>query len=380
MESQPLYNSLTKVEYLITFNAFIYGYILSRLFVGWGRILSNRRHVVFSLEHILWSVYAFFMLLTLWWYSWLDLTTITSRSVSFYASIIPPFIMYLISSLYFQDVREGRVTNLIQESRYQRRQGAILYFALYFFHLVKAMWDPEKSNSIVFFILGLSVCTIVFCSRKRWTGHAMLVVGFTGITLYMIHIPSFFETQRWTVQNFSFSEYLVTFITFVYGFIVAKFLDGWSFFLKNRKLIRFNVDYILWTLLVFGLIIDYWWSLYDRSVPSSKTFSYFLLSLFVPIGFSLLASLLFNDKATVLRSQDNFTKNHKLIFGVFVGIFSADFICSVILNSRNITHIQNIFLMAAGLLCFCAFLHKSIRMQRLVLILGWVLLVSHNLI
>lgn len=31
-----LSNSLTKVEYLITFNAFIYGYILSRFFAGWG--------------------------------------------------------------------------------------------------------------------------------------------------------------------------------------------------------------------------------------------------------------------------------------------------------------------------------------------------------
>jgi hypothetical protein len=379
MESGPLYNSLTKVEYLITFNAFIYGYILSRFFSGWGRIISNRRHVVFSVEHILWSVYAFFMLLSLWWYSWLDLKTITDRAVSFYGSIVSPFIMYLISSLYFQEVRDGKMTNLVHESKFQRKKGAVLYFVLYLFHLIRAISDPTKGGTIKFFILGLTVCVIVFCFRKKWAGHCMLVAGFTGITMYMMNIPSYFQTHRWTVDEFSFSEYLVTFITFVYGFIVAKFLEGWTAFLKNRRIVRFNIDYIFWTLLVFGLIIDYWWRLYERSVPSSKTFGYFVLSLFVPIGFSLLSSLLFNDNAIALRAQDNFSRNQRLIFGVFVGIFLFDFLGSVIINSRSIIHIENVFLIGAVLLCFCALVKRGIATQRVILILAWILLVSHNI-
>ncbi|HYC84444.1 MAG TPA: hypothetical protein VEB86_04445, partial [Chryseosolibacter sp.] len=344
MDAQ-LYNSLTKVEYLITFNAFIYGFILSRFFSGWGRIISNRRHVVFSLEHILWSVYAFFMLLSLWWYSWLDIETITLRSVSFYASIVSPFIMYLISSLYFQHVREGKVTNLVTESKFQRKKGAVLYFFLYLFHLLNSVSDPSKSGTIKFFVLGLGVCSVVFWSRHRWTGHSMLVVGFAGILVFMCQIPSYFATPRWLADQFSFSEYLVTFITFVYGFIVAKFLEGWTAFLKNRRLIRFNIDYILWTLLVFGLIIDYWWRLYERSLPSSRTFGYFVLSLVVPIGFSFLSSLLFNDRTNAIRAQDHFRRNQKLIFGIFVAVFFFDFLGSVIINARNIVHVDNIFLL-----------------------------------
>jgi hypothetical protein len=376
-----LIHSLTKVEYLITFNAFIYGYILSRFFSGWGRIISNRRNIIFSIEHILWSVFAFFMLLSLWWYSWLDLGGITQRSLSFYASIVSPFLMYMISSLYFPPISEGKITNLGRDSKFQRRQSAVLYFILYLFHLIRAIFVGVRVEAIAYFIVGLIVCVIVFYSRKRWIGQANLAIAFIVIVIYMINIPSFVDTELWMLDDFSFSEYLVTFITFVYGFIVAKFLEGWTFFLKNRRSIRFNIEYILWTLLVFGLIVDYWWGLYERSLPSSRNFGYFVLSLMVPIGFYLLASLLFSTGTiSALRSQDNFTRNHKLIFGAFLSIFLFDFVGSLIIKSRDLIDVENLFLLFAVILCCSAIIRDSFRLQRAVLILGWILLMAHNLI
>lgn len=289
--------------------------------------------------------------------------------------------MYMISSLYFPDLSEGKITNLGSDSKFQRRQSAVLYFILYTFHLLRALLDNGRFYTVAYFVIGMIVCVIVFYSRKRWIGQVTLVVAFVVISTYMANIPSYYGTENWSVENFSFSEYLVTFITFLYGFIVAKFLEGWTFFLKNRRIIRFNIEYILWTLLVFGTLVDFWWNLYNRTLPSSKGFGYFLLSLLLPIGFYLLASLLFEDnRVGALRSQNNFTRNHKLIFASFLGIFLVDFLDSVIIRSRAIVDIENLFILLTAILCSVAIARDGMLIQRSVLVLGWLLLLVHNLI
>lgn len=376
METQFV-NSLTKVEYLITFNAFIYGYIISRFFSGWGRILSNRRNIIFSFEHIMWSIFAFFMLISLWWYSWLDMKIITDRSIWFYASLISPFIMYLVSSLYLPDQTQEKKVNLGKDSKFQRKQSAALYFLLFFYHFLFDLLN-NRYQTLIYFSIGMFFCFIVFYSRKRWIGQANLAIGFLVIITFMINLPSYHNPKYWVINDFSFSEYITIFITFLYGFIVAKFLEGWTFFIKNRRTIKFNLNYILWTLLAFGLMIDYWWGLYNRSIPSSRNFGTFFISLFVPIAFYLLVSLLFNDKTTVLRSQNNFLKNYKLIFGSFFGIFIFDFLGSLILHTRHIIHIENFFLLIAASLCIVAFSSEKVVIHRLALISGWLLLIAHN--
>lgn len=40
-----LFNSLTQAEYPVTFNAFIYSYIMTHFFSGWGRLISNRKYL-----------------------------------------------------------------------------------------------------------------------------------------------------------------------------------------------------------------------------------------------------------------------------------------------------------------------------------------------
>ena len=65
--------SLSKVEYLTTFNAFIFGYVVSRYLQEWGRLINRRRSVAFSVEHFLWPFLGFALLIDLWWSAWVRL-------------------------------------------------------------------------------------------------------------------------------------------------------------------------------------------------------------------------------------------------------------------------------------------------------------------
>lgn len=379
MTKDWLINSLTKVEYLVTFNAFIYGYIMSRFFAGWGRLISNRRNLIFSVEHVLWSVFAFLMLVSLWWYSWIGIKTLDTRSYTFYVSIFSPFVMYLISALYFQETSTSVVTDLGKDSRFQRRQSAVLYIILYFFLMVRDWLGPLEGKNTIYFVIGIIVCTIVLFSRKRWLGQVTLLAGFITIIVYMFNVPSFTSQEYWSFNGFTFAEYISTFLTFIYGFIVAKFLDGWSYFVLNRRTIRFHAEYLLWTALMFGLIIDFWWGLWNRSMGTSRYFSHLLLTMLIPIGFSMIASLLFNDTRYDTEGfQESFSKNSMMIFSFLIGIFSSDFIGSHFINGRPLWHIENLFLLIAIVICVVAIVLRNRKGHRIALLAGWITLIAHN--
>lgn len=373
-------NSLTKAEYLVTFNAFIYGYIMSRFFAGWGRLIGNRKNLIFSIEHVLWSVFAFLMLVSLWWYSWIGIKTLDTRSYTFYTSLISPFIMYLISSLYFPETVKNEVTDLGKDSRFQRRQSAVLYLILYVFLLVREYLGPLEGKNSVYFIIGIIVCLIGLFSKKRWLGQLTLMIGFITIIVYMFNVPSFKSEEYWSFNGFTFSEYITTFLTFIYGFIVAKFLDGWSYFVLNRRTIRLHVEYLLWTALMFGLIIDFWWGLWNRSMGTSRYFSHLLLTMLIPIGFSMIASLLFNDTRYDSEGfQESFSKNSVLIFSFLIVIFGSDFFGSHFISSRPVWHIENLFLLVSIIICVLAIAFRNKKGHRIALVAGWVTLLIHNI-
>jgi hypothetical protein len=379
MTKDWLINSLTQAEYLVTFNAFIYGYIMSRFFSGWGRLISNRKNLIFSIEHVFWSIFAFLMLVSLWWYSWVGIKTLDTRSYTFYTSLLSPFIMYLISSLYFPETVKNEVTDLGKDSRFQRRQSAILYIILYCFLLVREYLGPLEGQNAFYFIIGIVVCTIVLFSRKRWIGQLTLLVGFITIIVYMFNVPSFTSQEYWSFSGFTFAEYITTFLTFIYGFIVAKFLDGWSYFVLNRRTIRLHAEYLLWTALIFGLIIDFWWGLWNRSMGTSRHFSHLLLTMLIPIGFSMIASLLFNDTRYDSEGfQESFSKNSILIFSFLIAIFGSDFFGARFISGRPVWHIENLFLLTAIAVCVIAITLRNKKGHRIALLAGWATLIAHN--
>jgi hypothetical protein len=380
MNNSWFIHSLTKAEYLVTFNAFIYGYIMSRFFSGWGRLISNRKNLIFSIEHVLWSIFAFLMLVSLWWYSWIGIKTLDTRSYTFYTSLLSPFIMYLISSLYFPEIATSGITDLNKDSKFQRRQSAILYTILYVFLLVREFLGPQQGQNAIYFIIGIIVCVVVFFSKKRWIGQLTLGIGFVMIVVYMFNVPSFRSEEKWSFNSFSFSEYITTFLTFIYGFIVARFLDGWSFFVLKSRTVRVHFEFLLWSALMFGLIVDFWWGLWNRSVGTSTHFSHLLLTMLIPIGFFIISSLMFNDTQYDQENfQESFSKNSQMIFGVLISIFVSDFLGAWFISGRSFWHIENLYLLIAIITCLIAIVLRKKKGHRIALVAGWITLIAHNI-
>jgi hypothetical protein len=192
-------------------------------------------------------------------------------------------------------------------------------------------------------------------------------------------MPSYFDSIQWAINGFSFSEYTSVFITFIYGFIVAKFLDGWSYFIVNKKALKIHVFYVLWTILIFGLLVDFWWGLWDRNEIVSRRFVYFFVSLLVPFGFYIITSLLFPEKGAVKDEvNEGFKKNSKLIYASFIFIFLMDFITSQMLQINFLFGIENLYRLIAILLAGLGILINKKRMDWIVLVVSWVLLILHN--
>ena len=49
-------HGLTKVDYLTGFVSLLYAFSVSEFFIGWSKMLRNRQSIIFSTDHILFSM------------------------------------------------------------------------------------------------------------------------------------------------------------------------------------------------------------------------------------------------------------------------------------------------------------------------------------
>ena len=96
-----------------------------------------------------------------------------------------------------------------------------------------------------------------------------------------------------SIDNFTQTEYLVTFLTFIYSFIATQFFNGWGKWIQNIDNDRPSLNHILFSILCFVLLIDFWWISFPRSAGMAASLPAFFASLFSPIIFSVLAFNIF---------------------------------------------------------------------------------------
>jgi hypothetical protein len=195
-----------------------------------------------------------------------------------------------------------------------------------------------------------------------------------------VFMPEYTSSTKWLIKGFSFSEYVILFITFIYGFIVTKFLSGWTYFVINKKSIRINASFISWTLVIFGLMIDYWWGMWERSGTTGLAYIYFLVSLIPVVGFYLISSLLFPEDTPAKGSfVDYFTKNARTIYLLFMMIFISDFFNSWLVGLNILFGVENLFRLIGALLCLAGIIRNTTTMNRVILFFAWTLLLTHLL-
>jgi len=96
-----LMKNFTQTEYLIIFVAILYGYVASVFFIGWGTLIRSFKLHEVHWYHLVWTVFAFVLLVDIWWGSWLKTERLVSNIGYFYASLVQPLIFYFLGIALF---------------------------------------------------------------------------------------------------------------------------------------------------------------------------------------------------------------------------------------------------------------------------------------
>lgn len=118
------------VEYLMVFNAIIYAYVVAEYFVGWGVIIRNRKTTKIYWQHILWTVFAFVLLIQNWWGIWPRTGMINDNVGYFCYSIVPIILFHLISVILFPNPNKEEED--LKVYFYENTRWLFSLFAIYF--------------------------------------------------------------------------------------------------------------------------------------------------------------------------------------------------------------------------------------------------------
>ena len=86
----------TQIEYLVIFIAILYGYATSVFFIGWGSLIREFKFKEVHWYHIGWTIFAFILLVDMWWSAWMKTSLVVRNIGYFYASIVQPLILYFL--------------------------------------------------------------------------------------------------------------------------------------------------------------------------------------------------------------------------------------------------------------------------------------------
>ncbi|MEP4532344.1 MAG: hypothetical protein ABJ004_04610 [Cyclobacteriaceae bacterium] len=96
------------------------------------------------------------------------------------------------------------------------------------------------------------------------------------------------------ILGFSKVEYLITFQSIIFAFVATMFLDGWGLMLRFRKRIKADFIYLLFSFVLFCVMLIHWWNLFGRAYKMSRSMLEFLSIIPYTAIFYFAAVLLFD--------------------------------------------------------------------------------------
>lgn len=196
LEKMPdVIEGFSQIEYLLIFNAIVFGAIASEYFSGWGGMLRNRSNVIFSPLQFTWTVFAFLLLVQNWFGIWPRAKFVNDGIGFFYFSLIPMLLFYLISVILFPHTKYNATIDF--KSHYDKNARALyIIFGLYLIFTIIGSFvyqevdkgDVFKQNAIR--IIGIILCIFsAFYNKKKWLHVIFLVLNFIGIIIFTLQIP-----------------------------------------------------------------------------------------------------------------------------------------------------------------------------------------------
>ena len=171
--------------------------------------------------------------------------------------------------------------------------------------------------------------------RNRKVFRYILISGLCIVLSYIIlSTLQVLPVSRISPEHISYTkvEHLTIFISFIYGFVVAVYLKGWSYVVKGWKSIRYSWSHLVWTLFSFFILISVWWNSWIRSGYMEDKLVNFQLSLFPPLILYMISLVIFPDKKQAKKTnlQDHFENNRKPFFRLFLLYFSLNTLLSIL--------------------------------------------------
>lgn len=196
MDNMPdVIEGFSQVEYLLIFNAIVFGAIASEYFSGWGGMLRNRDKITFSPIQFIWSVFAFLLLIQNWYGLWPRSEHINDSLVYFYFSLVPMLLFYLISIVIFPQMKIDAEIDFKKHYDKNSRTLFILFCIYLVFTIVGSFvyMDKDKGDVLTQNLIRsggiiLSALAAIF-TRKKWIHYTFLALNFVGLIMFILAIP-----------------------------------------------------------------------------------------------------------------------------------------------------------------------------------------------
>ncbi len=377
-------NSLfSQAEYLTTFTTFIYGYVATRFLSGWSSMITHRRSIAFSKEHLLWTILSFVLLIDIWWTSWRKTATVADDNLLFYSTLVTPFIFYFLSHFLFPDLNHLLGNNLkTYLTPAFRKIMVTMALLLLSFLLNDWIFNYRLRQNTIFISVGVLLTTaILVYPAALLLRRAILLVSFSLLAAHLYFLLGF-RPPYYEVDGFSFVEYITVFITFIYGFVVWRFLEGWGAILDNFKKLNIGYDYLPWTVVGFLLMLDIWWSSWAREAYLSTSILHFFLSLLVPILFYFFSSVIFPIELLHrgYRKLNFYYFRNKKVICILLGLILLS--NGALINAMQESvfwSFENLFRLLGVALAVSGMISPKLFVHRIILVLGLITIMVHAL-
>lgn len=345
MTSSELLSGFSIEEYLTIFIAFIYGHIVSVYFSGWSKLILHFSRLRLSAAFIAFSLICFFQLIDKWWISYIRIGYIKDDIWLFYLSLLSIFTLFILAINIFPRFREKEDFDL--RNLFDKNIRLWCYILAVHF-LINIAVSPFLESSPFFMrenyfrAGGILVC-FAMIYFKRWRRLLLILAGLV-LAIHWFVLSG--DTVVLSIaHDLSFVEYLMIFTAFVYGYTCSRFFNGWGYALLNRGKIQFSYEHLGWSVFTFLLLINIWWTSWERSASSAENINLFVLSLIPPLLLYAIVVVLF---PTTLRATTNdyksyFYDNQSKILWIFIVFFTLNGALSVFIDHYELLHPANIF-------------------------------------
>jgi len=370
-------------EYLTTFTTFIYGYVATQFLSGWSSMITHRKSVTISKEHLAWTIFLFALLMDIWWTSWRKTEAIAADNLIFYTTLITPFIFYFLSHLLFPDLDHLVGSNLkaFLTPAFRKVMVAMAFLLLSF--LLSDQLFPRHPPQNIFLNLlgiGLSVTLIIFPATLLLR-RAMLIVA-VGLLMTHLYLSIDYVQPFDQVGGFSFVEYLTVFTTFIYGFVTWRFLEAWGIIIGKFRKLSIGLDYLPWTVMGFLLMLDIWWGSWIREAYLPKNILYFFLSLTVPVLFYFFSAVVFPLellKRGFTKLNYYYFRNNRLLCLLFAFILISNAAVANLMEETDLCSSENLFRFFGIALATAGMFMRRLIIHRVILLLGMITIIVHTL-